>query len=173
MAEKETLSFRTINVFIDQDFLEQKLERILHEKENLNKEDQIAFNNQFRKFVSVLGFRNPLRAPLQLQVNAYASAFEEKDEVVPFTLSIWTKLNQEFANQVKNWLESTGWEGLSLERSFDDSDGFLDDWPKGLTFEKLLKKYQKDNPDAEFEPDDLILMVLWISGQLPPEQSDL
>ena len=79
MAEKETLSFRTINVFIDRTFLEQKLEWILHEKEKLNKEDQIAFNNQFRKFVSVLGFRNPLRAPLQLQVNAYASAFEEKD----------------------------------------------------------------------------------------------
>jgi hypothetical protein len=172
MAEKETLSFKTINIFIDRDFLEQKLEGILQGKENLSKEDQIAFNNQFRKFVNVLGFRNPLRAPLQLQVNAYASAFEEKEEVVPFTLSIWTKLNQKFALQVKTWLESTGWEDLSLEKSFEESDGFLDDWPKGLTFEKLVKKYQKDNPDAEFEPDDLILMVLWISGQLPPEQSN-
>jgi hypothetical protein len=171
MAEKETLSFRTINVFLDRDFLESKLEEILQGKNALSKEDQITFNNQFRKYVNVLGFRNPTRAPLQLQVNAYASAFEEKDEVVPFTLSTWTKLNQDFANQVKDWLDSEGWKGLSLERSFEDSDGFLNDWPKKMTVEKLTKKFQKDHPNAEFDKDDLVLMVLWVSGQLPPEQS--
>ena len=172
MAENETLSFKTINVFIERDFLESKLEEILQAKDELPKEEQIDFNNHFRKFVSVLGFRNPLRAPRQLQVNAYASAFEEKEEVVPFTLSTWTNLNQDFAKQVKGWLDSEDWENLSLERSFEDSDGFRDNWPEGVTFEKLSKKFQKDHPDVEFETDDLTLMILWISGQLPPEQSD-
>jgi len=173
MSEKETLSFKTINVFLDRDFLERKLGEILQRKDDLPKEDQIAFNNQFRKFVKVLGFRNPIRAPYQLQVNAYASAFEEKDEVVPFTLSTWTKLNQDFANQVKDWLSSEGWEGLALERTFEDSYGFIDHWPKGLTFEQLAKKYQKDHPNSEFDKDDLTLMVMWVSGQLPHEQSEL
>jgi hypothetical protein len=173
MADNETLSFRAINVFIERDFLQSKLEEILEARDELPKEEQIAFNNQFRKFVSVLGFRNPLRAPRQLQVNAYASAFEEKDEVVPFTLSTWTKLNQDFAEQVKDWLNSEGWEDLSLERSFESSDGFRDNWPEGVTFEKLSKKFHKDLPDVEFETNDLILMILWISDKLPPEQSEI
>ncbi len=171
MADKETLSFKSINIFIDREYLENKLDEILQSISKLPKEDQIAFNNLFRKYVRVLGFRNPVRAPRQLQVNAYASAFEEKDEVVPFTLSTWAKLNPDFAKQVKHWLDSEGWEDLSLERTFEDSAGFVNDWPKGLTFKKLIKKFQKDHPDQEIDPDDLILMVLWVSGQLPPEQS--
>lgn len=172
MPEKETLSFKTINVFVERDFLESKLESILQNINKLHKDDQIAFSNQFKKYVNVLGFRNPVRAPLPLQVNAYASAFEEKEEIVPFTLSIWTKLNQDFANQVKNWLDAEGWQDLSLERTFEDSEGFINDWPKKLTLDKLVKKFEKDNPDMTFSRDDLILMVMWVSGQLPPDQQE-
>jgi len=173
MDEKETLSFKTINLFIERDYLENALEEILKAKEDLSREDQNAFNSQFRKFVNVLGFRNPLRAPLQLQVNAYASAFEEKDEVVPFTLSTWATLKQDFAKLVQGWLEAEGWKDLALERTFEGSEGFVNDWPKKLSFEKLIKKFQKDHPDEQFKEDDLVLMVLWVSGQLPPEQAEI
>ena len=90
MAENETVSFKAINVFIERNYLEDLLSRILQAKKNLPKDGQISFNNHFKKFVTVLGFRDPLRAPLQLQINAFASAFEDKEEVVPFTLSTWT-----------------------------------------------------------------------------------
>ena len=172
MAENETLSFKAINVFIDREYLEDLLGRILQSKDDLSKEDQIAFTSQFRKFVSVLGFRNPVRAPRQLQINAFASAFEEKEEVIPFALSTWTKINQKSANQVKAWLEAEGWEDLSLVRTFEDGEGFVNKWPKGQTFEKITKKFKKDNPDVDLSQDDLILMVCWISGQLPPEQPE-
>lgn len=172
MAENETVSFKAINVFIERNYLEDLLSRILQAKKNLPKDGQISFNNHFKKFVTVLGFRDPLRAPLQLQINAFASAFEDKEEVVPFTLSTWTKLNHDFAEQVRDWLDSEGWKNLSLDRSYDDSDGFISDWPKGLTFDKLNKKFKKANPDEEINQNDLILMVMWISGQLPPEQSE-
>lgn len=172
MAENETVSFKAINVFIERNYLEDLLSRILQAKKNLPKDGQISFNNNFKKFVTVLGFRDPLRAPLQLQINAFASAFEDKEEVVPFTLSTWTKLNHDFAEQVRDWLDSEGWKNLSLDRSYDDSDGFISDWPKGLTFDKLNKKFKKANPDEEINQNDLILMVMWISGQLPPEQSE-
>jgi len=172
MSGKETLSFKIINVFIDRDYLESKIESIHQNIKQLPKNDQIAFNNQFRKYVKVLGFRNPLRAPITLQVKAHASAFEEKDEVVPFTLSTWTKLNQDFANQVKDWLDSLGWEDLALERSFESASGFINEWPKKLTLDKLVKQFKKDKPDLDFSQDDLILMVFWVSGQLPPEQAE-
>ncbi|MFW5713205.1 MAG: hypothetical protein ACOCYU_00885 [Brevefilum sp.] len=173
MAEKEILPFKSINVLVERDYLEKVLERILRGIQHLPKEDQKTFNNRFRKFVSVLGFRNPLRAPLPLQVKAYASAFEEKDEVVPFTLSNWTRLENEFAKQVEDWLESEGWENLSLERSFEESDGFFNEWPDDLNPDELIEKFQKDNPDVEVEQQDILLMILWVSGQLPPENSEL
>jgi hypothetical protein len=172
MPEIEYLPYKAINVFIDRDYLEHTLEMILKEKQKLPKEDQIEFTKAFKQYVNILGFRNATRAPLRLQVNALASAFEEKDEVVLFTLSTWTKLNIGFAEKVKDWLESNGWENLALERKYNETEGFINKWPEKLTFEKLEQEFNKVNTDLEFTRDDLILMVLWISGQLPEQQSE-
>ena len=65
-----------------------------------------------RKYVTVLGFRDPSRAPLTLQINALAKAFEEKDEVVPYILSIWAKVNKKLAGEVKDWLSEQGLKDL-------------------------------------------------------------
>lgn len=173
MTEIEYLPFKAINVFIEDEYLRKTLESILKNINTLPKEDQISFGNSFREYVNILGFRNPLRAPLTLQVNAYIKAFEDKDEVVLFTLSAWTKINSDFANIVKSWLESEKWDHLSLERNFNENEGFLNKWPDELSFEKIIKDFEKDHPDLDFDQDDLILMVLWISGRLPEEDSGL
>lgn len=169
MLEKELLPYKAINVFIERGYLEKVLKEILEGIDKLSKDDQIAFTRFFRKYVNVLGFRNPTRAPFTLQVNAYVSAFEEKDEVIPFSLSTWTKLNLDFAEIVKDWLEAEGWKDLALERTFEESEGFILDWPEKLTFDALVSQFKKSNPDVDFDRDDLILMVLWIAGKLPKE----
>jgi len=173
MTEKEYLPHKAINVFIERDYLENVLNRILEDIQKLPKEEQIVFTNLFRKYVSVLGFRNPLRAPLGLQVNAYVSAFEKKDEVIPFTLTTWTQLNLDFAEKVRDWLEAEGWEDLTFTRTFEESEGFAPDWPEDLSFDQIEDKFKQANPDMDFARDDLVLMVLWITGCLPKEQSDL
>ena len=173
MPEKEYLPFKAINVFIEREYLEKVTKDVLEGKGALSKDDQIQLANFFRNQVSVLGFRNPVRAPLSLQVNAYASAFEKKEEVIPFTLTIWAKIKTDLAKTVKQWLESEGWEDLALERQYDETAGFLSDWPKAFTFEEIEEKFKQANPKVDFDRDDLILMVLWISGRLPNEQSDL
>ena len=33
--------------------------------------------------------------------------------------------------------------------------GLFADWPKKLAFDKMVKKFQKDNPDVKIEQDDL------------------
>jgi hypothetical protein len=149
------------------------MQDILVGLKKLPKAELISFSKAFKKYVKVLGFRNPMRAPIPLQVNALVSAFEEKDEVVPFTLSTWTKLRIDLSEKVKAWLESEGWKDLAMAREYEETEGFLAKWPKKLTFDKLVKKFNKDNPDTAFERDELILMVLWISGQLPKDQSDI
>ncbi len=173
MPEKDNLPYKTINVFIDREYLESVLRDILGNLDQLPKEGQISFVNQFKKYVTILGFRNPMRAPLPLQVNAFASAFEEKDEVIPFTLTTWTRLNSDFAKSVEKWLKSEGWEDLNAERTFVEGEGFSNDWPEELGFDELIENYESANPDIEFSRDDLILMVLWLSGKLPEEQSEL
>jgi hypothetical protein len=169
MSDKELLPFKAINVFIEREYLEKVLKEILEGIDNFSKDDQIAFNRFFRKYVNVLGFRNPTRAPFTLQVNAYGSAFEEKDEVIPYTLTTWTKLKSDFAEIVKKWLEAEGWQNLALERTFEESEGFILDWPENLTFDMLVTQFTKSNPDVDFDRDDLILMVLWIAGKLPKD----
>ncbi len=173
MSEKGYLPFKAINVFIERNYLEKVINELLEGIETLSKEEQAEFISFFRKYVNILGFRNPVRAPLSLKIHAYASAFEDKDEVVPYTLTTWAKIKSGLAKQVKNWLESEGWDNLALERSYEADEGFIANWPKGFTFDKLEKNFKKAFPNEKPQRDDLILMTLWISGNLPKEQSDL
>jgi hypothetical protein len=172
MPDKEYLPYKAINVFMDRTYLEKVVKEILEGIDQLSKVAQSEFAQFFRKNVNVLGFRNPVRAPLSLRINAYAAAFEEKEEVIPYTLSTWAAVKPDLAENVKSWLESEGWQDLTAERSFEEGQGFYSDWPKKLTFDKLLDKYQKAYPDDTIDRDDLILMVLWISGNLPKEQPE-
>jgi hypothetical protein len=167
MPDNEILPFISINVFIERDYLEKVTKNILEGFGKLSKEEQIKFSQNFRKYVSVLGFRNPLRAPLSLQINAYASAFEEKEEVIPFSLTTWAKVNDKLAEKVMSWLNSEGWEDLALAREFEEDSGFVADWPDALSFDQVEEKFQKAHPGFEYDRDDLILMVLWIAGKLP------
>ncbi|MBW6465059.1 MAG: hypothetical protein K0B06_00965 [Brevefilum sp.] len=169
MPTKEILPFISINVYVEREYLEKVARYILEGVGKLTKEEQIAFSQNFRKYVNVLGFRNPLRAPLSLQVNAYASAFEEKEEVIPFTLTTWAKLSNELAEKVHSWLKSEGWEDLALARDFEEDHGFIADWPDDLTFDQIEKQFSDTHPNFEHDRDDLILMVLWIAGRLPKE----
>ena len=169
MNEKEYLPYKTINVFIERDYLRNILENILKNINQLPKEDQISFGQSFREHVSILGFRNPMRAPLPLKVNAYVRAFEDMDEVIPFTLSTWTKIKRDFAAKVKAWLEAEGWTELKYERDFNETEGFVNEWPDSLSFEDLIKKFENTHSELDYEDDDLLLMTFWISGKLPDE----
>jgi len=173
MTENEYLPYKSINVFINRDYLESAVRLVLQEYRQLPQEKARPFIKQFREHVNILGFRNTIKAPLSLQINAFASAFEEKNEVVPFTLSTWANIKSDLAVEVESWLKSEGWKGLTVDREFNDAEGFLSNWPKKLTFKKLIKDFKKAKPDVEFDQDDLILMVIWISGKLPPDESEL
>jgi hypothetical protein len=66
-------------------------------------------------------------------------------------------------------LESEGWKELTLERSYGIAEGFSANWPSNLTFDEIEEKYKQAHPKEDLQRDDLILMVLWISGTLPKE----
>ena len=167
MAEKAILPYKAINVYMNQEYLDTVLTTAITSVKKLPKKDQIAFSHFMKKYANVLGFRDPSRAPVSLQVKALARAFEEKDEVVPVVLSIWSKANKKLVKPVKTWLEGEGFKNLTTERDYEEDTGFIADWPKKMTFDKMVKKFRKDNPELVIEQDDLILLVLWMTGQLP------
>ncbi|HCU57953.1 MAG TPA: hypothetical protein DF984_07010 [Anaerolineaceae bacterium] len=169
MAEKAILPYKAINVYMEQEYLESVLASVVVGARKLPKQDQIFFSQFLKKYVSVLGFRDPGRAPLSLQVKALAKAFEEKDEVVPVVLSFWTKVNKKLVKPVKTWLEAEGFKDLVSERDFKEGAGFIADWPKKMAFDKMVKKFTKDNTEVKINQDDLILMALWLTGQLPSD----
>lgn len=167
MPEIEYLPFKAINVYIEQDYLEKVIKDILEGLGSLSKEEQNQFTRFIRRNISILGFRNPARAPQSLQINAYKSAFVKNEDVIPFTLATWAKIKSDLAQKVKTWLESEGWNTHSLERPLDEMIGFTAAWPNNLTFEEIEEKFKQAQPEVEYQRDDLILMVLWISGTLP------
>lgn len=167
MPEKAVLPYKAINVYMEQDYLESVVKSAITGVKKLSKQDQIDFSQFMKKHVNVLGFRDPSRAPVSLQVRALAKVFEEKDEVIPFVLSTWVKVNKKFVKPVRTWLEAEGFKDLQTEREFEEESGFVADWPKKLSFDQLAKKFKKDNPDIKINQDDLTLMVLWMTGQLP------
>ncbi|HOR18423.1 MAG TPA: hypothetical protein PLE10_01145 [Brevefilum sp.] len=169
MTEKEYLPFKTINVFFERNYLDKVIKEILEGVNTLSREEQTEFVNFFRKHIKILGFRNPVRAPLSLKINAYASAFEEKEDVIPYTLTTWAKIKSVLANRVQTWLVSEGWEELTLERRYGVAEGFNANWPKNLTFDEIEEKFKQAHPKEDHQRDDFILMVLWISGTLPKE----
>lgn len=67
MPEKEYLPFKTINVFIERNYLDKVIKELLEGVNTLSREEQIEFANFFRKHIKILGFRNPVRAPLSLK----------------------------------------------------------------------------------------------------------
>lgn len=167
METKEILSYRAINVFIEREYLEKIISFILKNAKSLPKEDQIEFNSHFNKYVKILGFRNPLRAPLSLQINGLTTAFEEKEEIIPKVLTTWTILNSPFSKIVSSWLEAEGWNNLKFKRIYSPEEGFIADWPKNFSFDQLDENFKKANPELKYEKNDLILMALWLSGKLP------
>ena len=173
MPDSEYLPYKAINVFIERDYLEKIIKEILESVEKLPRGEQAKFSAFFRNNVNILGFRNPIRAPLALQINAYAAAFEDDGDVIPYTLTTWARVNPELAEKVQSWLEAEGWKGLTAERTLEDSNGFISDWPEELTFDALVEKFNSAHPDHQYDRNDLILMVLWVSGNLPKQQSGL
>ncbi len=169
MSEIDYLPYKSINVLIEREPLEDILKRILQEINTLPKPDQINFVKEFKKYVKINGFRNPTMAPLAIRVMNYADAFEEKNEVIPFTFSTWTKTHPAFSEAVQKQLESLGFDNLLLQRKYEENKGFLPNWPQDLSTEAFLEKFHSANPKIDFDENAIIAMAAWISGKLPEE----
>ncbi len=161
------LPFHAINEFMRDDFRVAVLHEVFLNLEKLDKENGQRINRLFAKGVQIPGFRNSGLAPAAVKIKHSVSLFEKSPEFVALIIESWSSLHQALREAVWQLLEDRNWKPLKLEVNRSMLPGFLTDWPKGDTFEVLVKACREKYPQMSENDDDVSLMFVWIGNRLP------
>jgi hypothetical protein len=161
------LPFHALNEFMRDDFRTAVLHDVFINLEKLDKENAQRINRLFAKGVQVPGFRNSGLAPVAVKIKHSTSLFEKSPEFVALIIESWSTLHQPLREGVWQLLEDHNWKPLKLEVNRSLLPGFLTDWPKGDTFEVLVKAFREKFPEVEESDDNVSLMVVWVGNRLP------
>lgn len=161
------LPFHAINDFMLDDYREQVIRLVLNSTSQLPQEQQIKLEKLTRKRVSIPGFRNSAKAPVNLRLKGVSESFEKSPPLAAAILAAWAELHPELRQQVYDLLLSQEWEILPIEADRTKLPGFLPYWPFEQDFDSLCQAYQTAYPDSQVEQNDVSLMVVWLSTRLP------
>lgn len=163
------LPFHAINEFMEDDYRQSVVQKVLSELDQLPGNDRADVVNQVKRLVSIPGFRNSSAAPMPLKLKGAVSTFEKKPDFTAAILAAWSQLNQGLRQEIYDLLQKRDWELLPVDADRKSLPGFLTRWPEQDTFEALDKAYRKAHPKSSVSDDDINLMVVWLSGRLPLE----
>lgn len=163
------LPFHAINEFMEDDYRQQVVQKVLSELDKLPGNDRAEVVNQLKRLVSIPGFRNSSAAPMPLKIKGAVSSFESKPEFTAAVLAAWSQLNQDLRQEVFDLLQKRSWELLPVDADRKVLPGFLTRWPEQDTFEVLDKAFREAYPKSSASDDDVNLMIVWLSGRLPVE----
>jgi hypothetical protein len=173
------LPFHALNEFMRPDYRLEVVRVALYALPELPENFRTPIEHLTRKFIQVPGFRNSGKAPAALRVRPTAEAFEKRPDLVAAILSAWAESHSELRQRIYDLLKARNWDLLPPEADRTKLPGFLPDWPSGEDFDILNEAYKEMFPEATNSTDDISLMVVWLSGQLPfpqeteEEQSDV
>ncbi|MCB9134721.1 MAG: hypothetical protein H6636_04790 [Anaerolineales bacterium] len=172
MSKKEVsfLPFHALSHFMRDDFRQTVIRRTMNALSDLPDGLRANIDKQTKRFVTVPGFRNSVKAPVGLKIRAMNDAFEKRADLVGALLAGWVETHAELRQQVYDLLTERGWEVLPLDADRTKLPGFLTVWPANEDFEVLNEAYKAKYPDeSEVTTDDVSLMAVWISTRLPLE----
>lgn len=161
------LPFHAVNEFMRDDFRFAILQEVIHNLDKGDKEHTLRFNRLFSKGVQIAGFRNSNQAPLAVKVRNSTSLFERSSDFAALTISIWSQLHQSLQNDIWQILDKKDWKPLPIDADRSLLPGFRVDWPKGDTFDTLIKAHHENAPDSTESDDNICLMVVWMGNKLP------
>lgn len=161
------LPFHAINDFMLDDYREQVIRLVLNSTAKLPTEQQITIEKLTRKRVSIPGFRNSAKAPVNLRLKGTIESFEKSPPLAAAILAAWVELHPELRQQVYDLLIDQEWEILPIEADRTKLPGFLPYWPFEQNFESLHQAFCAAYPDSQVEQNDVSLMVVWLSTRLP------
>jgi len=169
MDEKETTStlpFHAINEFMRDDFRMEIIRKTLLALPSLSSEFREPIDRLTNRFIQVQGFRNSAKAPVGMRLKPSAETFKKNPEFARSIVSTWAAINPELIKQVSDLLVERNWQPMSAG-NLNDQPGFLTTWPSGESFETVIIAFQEKYPDSTQNPDEVSLMVVWVSGRLP------
>ena len=174
MSNKQVqfLPFHAINDFMLDEYREQVIRLVLNSNDQLPAEHQITLEKLTRKRVSIPGFRNSAKAPVNLRLKGVNESFEKSPPLAAAILAAWAELHPELRQQVYDLLLAQEWEILPIEADRTKLPGFLPYWPFEQDFESLFQAYQTAYPESQVEQNDVSLMVVWLSTRLPYHKGD-
>lgn len=173
-AEKEVafLPYHALNEFMLDDYRLEVIRSTLQALPNLPQNLREPVDQLTKKIVRVPGFRNGIKAPLQLKVKPMAEAFQKSPELVLAILVAWAEAHADLRQRVYDLLISRNWEILPVDADRSVLPGFLMKWPKGEDFDTLNQAFSEMYPEVQAANNDVSLMIVWLSGRLPYQVGD-
>jgi hypothetical protein len=166
------LPFHAVNEFMRNDYRLEVVRYTLNTLSSLPREYQISIEKFTKEYVKVPGFRNSSKAPIGLRVKPTSEAFEKKPQLVTAILSAWAAARKDLSEKIYALLEERNWNPMAIDADRTKVPGFMISWPKGEDFQTINDAFNTKYPQASENPDDISLMVVWLSGRLPYSKED-
>jgi hypothetical protein len=163
------LPFHAINEFMREDYRQHVIRTALNALSSMPEDIREPVDRLTKKIVQVPGFRNSTKAPVMMRLKPTEDSFKKNPQLVAAILAAWAYLNPELMQQIYDLLVSRNWEVLPLEADRRKLPGFIPKWPKDENFEILYSAFSEKYIDKDTNPDDVSLMVVWVSLRLPYE----
>ena len=160
----------SLNVYLLPDFRREVFNKVLRNLEQLSPETRQELTQMIKEFVKISGFRNPLSAPQTLVVRNLEAAFEKESRVVKAVISAWAETEPDLQAALKSSLPELGFPVNEQAPGYPDPENaFLPDWPQDLSFDKLADQVRQKTQTSASN-DEIALMAVWLTGQLPASQ---
>ena len=163
MDEKKPLL--ALNLYLEPQFRKEVIQDLLGNLSGLETDQRAKLIEKFKETVHVGGFRNPLQAPMALQVREAEKVFEKDSYFLAAFLGAWRSL---YASEASLLIDT--WKKLGFSEADEGADpekAFTDGWPEGLNYGKLEEKLRQANPNTILSGDQLALLTILSTGQLP------
>lgn len=159
--------FHAINQFMLDEYRLQVIRSVLSRFDALSSGRRKAIQGLIKTRVSIPGFRDASQAPLAVKLRGVEKAFEKYPEMAAQILMAWSELLPDLRDQVYSLLTSRSWDVLPVDADRTRLPGFLPEWPEGEDYDMLDAAFAEQFPEANAEPYDFRLMVVWLGGRLP------
>lgn len=161
------LPFHAVNEFMRDDYRLSILQEVMTHFEECNKDRIMRVNRLFVKRVQIPGFRNSSLAPVAVRIKHSVDLFEKSPEFAALMIECWSERHLGLKQAVWQILNAKNWKPLPAEADRTQLPGFMVNWPKGDTFDHLIKSINESNPELNESDDNISLMVVWVGNKLP------
>jgi hypothetical protein len=169
-SEVKFIPFHAINEFMRNDFRIAVIRGSLLAMNTLDRKFSVPIDQLTKKYVTVAGFRNSVKAPTTMKAVAMVKAFENQPKLVAAILNAWAESKPALRSQIYDLLLERNWKILPIEVDRTRLPGFLTHWPAEDDYDVLYEAFTSKYPDNDASIDEMSLMVVWLAGRLPIEK---